>query len=93
MFREKSIRKHLIFSGRVQGVGFRYRAMHIAQMLGLTGWVKNRWDGKVEMEVQGTQTRIGELLGYLYEQRYIRIEDIKSEDMELKEESSFRERW
>ena len=53
MFIEKEIRKHLIFSGRVQGVGFRYRAMNIAQMLGLTGWVKNRWDGKVEMEVQG----------------------------------------
>ena len=44
MLREKTIRKHLIFSGRVQGVGFRYRAMNIAQMLGLTGWVKNRWD-------------------------------------------------
>ena len=57
MFREKSIRKHLIFSGRVQGVGFRYRAMNIAQMLGLTGWVKNRWDGKVEMEVQGKRKR------------------------------------
>ncbi len=57
MFREKSIRKHLIFSGRVQGVGFRYRAMNIAQMLGLTGWVKNRWDGKVEMEVQGKTGR------------------------------------
>ena len=36
MFKEKEIRKHLIFSGRVQGVGFRYRAMNIAQMLGLT---------------------------------------------------------
>ena len=59
----------------------------------MTGWVRNLSDGSVEMEVQGTQTRIGELLGYLYEQRYIRIEDIKSEDMELKEESSFRERW
>ena len=63
MFREKSIRKHLIFSGRVQGVGFRYRAMHIAQILGLTGWVKNRWDGKVEMEVQGKREEIGKMKG------------------------------
>ena len=87
------VRRHIFFYGRVQGVGFHWHAVSKARLLGLTGWVRNLSDGSVEMEVQGTQTRIGELLGYLYEQRYIRIEDIKSEDMELKEESSFRERW
>ena len=87
------VRRHIFFYGRVQGVGFRWHAVSKARLLGLTGWVRNLSDGSVEMEVQGTQTRIGELLGYLYEHRYIRIEDIKSEDMELKEESSFRERW
>ena len=87
------VRRHIFFYGRVQGVGFRWHAVSKARLLGLTGWVRNLSDGSVEMEVQGTQTRIGELLGYLYEQRYIRIEDIKTEDMELKEESSFRERW
>ena len=87
------VRRHIFFYGRVQGVGFRWHAVSKARLLGLTGWVRNLSDGSVEMEVQGTQTRIGELLGYLYEQRYIRIEDIKSEDMELKEESSFRDRW
>ena len=87
------VRRHIFFYGRVQGVGFRWHAVSKARLLGLTGWVRNLSDGSVEMEVQGTQTLIGELLGYLYEQRYIRIEDIKSEDMELKEESSFRERW
>ncbi len=87
------VRRHIFFYGRVQGVGFRWHAVSKARLLGLTGWVRNLSDGSVEMEVQGTQTRIGELLGYLYDQRYIRIEDIKSEDMELKEESSFRERW
>ena len=87
------VRRHIFFYGRVQGVGFRWHAVSNARLLGLTGWVRNLSDGSVDMEVQGTQTRIGELLGYLYEQRYIRIEDIKSEDIELKEESSFRERW
>ena len=87
------VRRHIFFYGRVQGVGFRWHAVSKARLLGLTGWVRNLSDGSVEMEVQGTQTRIGELLGYLYEQRYIRIEYIKSEDMELKEESSLRERW
>ena len=44
------IRKHMIFSGEVQGVGFRYRAFVYAQELGLTGWVINLDDGRVEME-------------------------------------------
>ena len=49
----KIIRKHFYFSGRVQGVGFRYKAMYLARGLELTGWVANLWDGRVEMEVQG----------------------------------------
>lgn len=89
MFIEKEIRKHLIFSGRVQGVGFRYRAMNIAQMLGLTGWVKNRWDGKVEMEVQGKREEIGKMISMLYQQRFIWIEDIEEKEIPVEKESSF----
>ncbi|HJD36692.1 acylphosphatase [Blautia sp. An46] len=89
MFKEKEIRKHLIFSGRVQGVGFRYRAMNIAQMLGLTGWVKNRWDGKVEMEVQGKREEIGKMISMLYQQRFIWIEDIEEKEIPVEKESSF----
>ena len=44
---ENLIRKHYWFSGRVQGVGFRYRACYIASSLGVTGWVRNNWDGKL----------------------------------------------
>ena len=40
------VRKHIFFSGDVQGVGFRYRSFYIAQSLGLTGWVENLWDGR-----------------------------------------------
>ncbi len=87
------VRRHFFFYGRVQGVGFRWHAVSKARLLGLTGWVKNLSDGSVEMEAQGTRTQIGELLGYLYEQRYIRIEDIKAEDIALEDESSFNERW
>lgn len=87
------VRRHIFFYGRVQGVGFRWHAVSKARLLGLTGWVKNLSDGSVEMEAQGTRTQIGELLGYLYEQRYIRIEDIKAEDIALEDESSFNERW
>ncbi len=39
------VRKRMIFHGRVQGVGFRYTAKHLAHSLGLTGWVENEYDG------------------------------------------------
>lgn len=38
---QTKIRKHIVFYGRVQGVGFRYYAVNKANQLGLTGWVKN----------------------------------------------------
>ena len=37
------VRKHIFFSGWVQGVGFRYRALYAARAMGLTGWVQNLW--------------------------------------------------
>ena len=49
------VRRQLIFSGRVQGVGFRYRTMYLAQRYGLTGWVTNLWDGRVQMQLQGEE--------------------------------------
>ena len=40
-------------TGRVHGVGFRYNTREMAQLLGLTGWVRNRPDGSVELLAQG----------------------------------------
>jgi acylphosphatase len=45
--------KHVIFIGRVQGVGFRYTAYRIAHRHQLTGFVRNLPDGTVEMLAQG----------------------------------------
>jgi len=47
------IAKHIIFAGRVQGVGFRYTAQRIAILHQLTGFVRNVSNGTVEMLVQG----------------------------------------
>ncbi len=71
------IRKHLIFSGRVQGVGFRFRAWTAARELGLTGWVKNKEDGRVEMEVQGVEEEILQLLDRLENTALIAIADVE----------------
>ena len=75
------IRRHIFFSGRVQGVGFRYTAVSLARPLGLTGWVKNLWDGRVEMEVQGRPEAIERLLSELRNQRYIVIRDIETQEI------------
>ena len=49
------IRLYIRVSGRVQGVGFRWLTSMTAARLNLTGWVRNREDGDVEMEVQGDE--------------------------------------
>ena len=87
------IRKRLIFHGRVQGVGFRYTAKHLAGSLGLTGWVRNCSDGSVEMEVQGKPELIDDLLLYLRKQRFVRITRMDEQTMALVEERDFTERW
>lgn len=83
------IRKHYWFSGRVQGVGFRYHAYYIAQSLGVTGWVRNNWDDRVEMEAQGSREDLAQMVEMLNAQRYIYIESIQDKIIPLEEENSF----
>ena len=91
MFWEKKtkIRKHIIFYGRVQGVGFRYYAVQKANQLGLTGWVKNLYDGSVEMEVEGQEKLIDQLIIFLQNRTYIWIERIDAKKIPLQQDSSF----
>jgi acylphosphatase len=55
-------RLHLFFTGRVQGVGFRFTAKSLALSYSLKGWVCNLADGRVELMVQGPQETIGSFL-------------------------------
>ena len=66
-------RWHILFSGKVQHVGFRYTAYYFTRDLYLTGWVDNLPDGRVEMEVQGQPSDLRRLLLRLKGQRHIRI--------------------
>lgn len=75
---EKLIRRHLVFTGIVQGVGFRWRARQAANAAGCTGWVRNDYTGTVSMELQGTQARLDRVLLTLDRAPWIRIEDINS---------------
>lgn len=55
-------RVHLNISGDVQGVGFRAWAVGQAQELEITGWVKNREDGTVEVVAEGSQENLEKLI-------------------------------
>ena len=51
-------RIHVFYSGRVQGVGFRFTAEEAAKQLGVTGWVKNLRAGRVELVAEGEETAL-----------------------------------
>ena len=86
------IRKHFYFEGRVQGVGFRYKAMYLASQLDLTGWVDNLWDGRVEMEVQGGEAAIDKMLARLSGDRFIRIEGMEVADAIVSGQTDWQDR-
>ena len=83
--KDRVIRKHFLFSGRVQGVGFRYQARYAAEPMDITGWVKNLSDGTVEMEAQGRPEDINKMLDAIGKGRWIEIESMEAEIIPCKE--------
>ena len=75
------IAKHIIFTGRVQGVGFRFTALNVANRYQLTGLVRNLPDGTVEVVAQGNSDDIDDCIrdieksfdGYI---RETKVEDV-----------------
>lgn len=60
-------RLRIIVQGKVQGVSFRYYAKDAAQALGLTGFVRNRDDGSVEIIAEGKEGELAKLLKWSYD--------------------------
>lgn len=60
-------RYHLIISGRVQGVSYRVSAWEKARQLGLSGWVSNLRDGRVEMIIEGEQEQLDQMTDWAAE--------------------------
>jgi acylphosphatase len=60
------IARRFVVRGYVQGVGFRYFAQREATRLGLTGWVRNLDDGRVEVHAQGSAASLDEFAGALH---------------------------
>lgn len=61
-----NIRAHLIIEGRVQGVWFRDSTRNEATRLNLTGWVKNRFDGSVELVAEGAREEVKKLIEWCH---------------------------
>ena len=49
------LRQHILIFGSVQGVGFRFFAMWNARQFGIRGWIRNRADGSVEIDAEGSE--------------------------------------
>jgi acylphosphatase len=57
---------HVRIQGIVQGVGFRYSTVHQARRLGLYGYVRNLWDGTVEVVAEGPEEQLRQLERWLH---------------------------
>jgi len=78
-------RVHIYFSGRVQGVGFRFTARYLANKYAIKGWVANLPDGRVELLVQGKGDELSKFLRDLREEfadhiTNFKIDKLKPED-------------
>lgn len=80
------VRKHIIFYGSVQGVGFRWRAKNAAEHYSCTGWVRNEWDGSVSMEIQGTEEAIESVILAIEKGTFVGIENMDMKDIPIVED-------
>ena len=83
------IRRHIIFYGYVQGVGFRWKARRLAERYGISGWVENLPDGSGEMEAEGTSRDIEDLIDALGTDTWIGIERMESENIPVHGDYNF----
>lgn len=89
---EKSpiVRKRLVFSGRVQNVGFRLETYELSKKLNLTGWVKNNLNKNVEAEIQGEEEKINFLINYMKSLKRASVQNVVINELPLlKHETDF----
>ena len=74
-------RIHVFYSGRVQGVGFRFTTEDLAQRFNISGWVRNLRDGRVELVAEAEESRLDTFLSSIesYFKNYILDIDIQKE--------------
>ncbi|MBH27958.1 MAG: acylphosphatase [Chloroflexi bacterium] len=74
--------------GRVQGVAFRYHTALKANQLGLEGWVRNNEDGSVQIEAQGQESSLNDLIGYIQKgPAHAKVDEVETKWIKDKESS------
>ncbi len=70
---------HAYYSGQVQGIGFRFTAERLAEELGITGWVSNLSDGRVELTAEANEDKLKDFLAQISSifNRYIQDVDVR----------------
>lgn len=87
---EQMKRYKAVLTGNVQGVGLRVFVVDHATKLGVTGWVKNMPDGTVQMEAQGSQNKLDQLLAVIKKGNFIiKVDNIDYNEIDCVEEASF----
>ena len=86
----QAVAKLVHYSGRVQGVGFRYTTMHVARGFDVAGYVKNLPDGRVEMLAQGAEQEVQAFLDALGRQMSGYIRDTLVRDTSAGDYTEFR---
>jgi len=84
---EQTLTKRFLISGRVQGVGYRIFAQREAHKLGISGFTRNLYDGRVEVLAHGTPAQLSQLRDAL--QRgplFSNVDDVCEEDARLETE-------
>ncbi len=83
--------REYVVHGRVQGVGFRYFVQRCADQLSLGGWVKNRFDGAVEVYAVGSPDRLASLKQRLLAgPAMARVERVVEQPAAVRPETGFR---
>ncbi|MFT8887524.1 MAG: acylphosphatase [Ethanoligenens sp.] len=83
-------RYHMLVSGLVQGVGFRYFVWQTALRLGLIGWVKNLDSGEVELEAQGAPHKLDRFTKEVQKgPRFSHVDHVDIQEVEATSDTGF----
>jgi len=85
---------HITVSGRVQNVAFRYHTRQMAEIMGVCGYVKNKFDGSVFIEVEGEEEKVNDFTSWCRQgPPRATVDDIEIESGEIQNYTEFKVRF